>query len=124
MNYTAAALLIGSVLLMIAATLTVSAPTYVPIARVDLSLVEASLRHATLNALVAYVNGKASSVEAALRQNLNALDKRLVPWSSYSVLSYSPSTPSGYWPEASLSVKYAIDVGGRAASTLEAFPFT
>jgi len=113
LNYTTAALLIGSVLLMVASALVLSAPTYVPIARVDLSLVEASLRHATLNALAAYVNGKASSVEAALRQNLNALDKRLVPWSSYSVLSYSPSMPSGYWPEASLSVKYTIDVGGR-----------
>jgi len=114
LNYTTAALLIGSVLLMIAMTLTVSAPTYVPIAKVDLSLVEASLRHVALNALVAYVNKKASSVEVALSQNLDALDKRLVPWSSYAVLSYSPSTPSGYWPEASLSVKYTIDVGGRA----------
>jgi len=113
LNYTTAALLIGSVLLMVASALVLNAPTYVPIAKVDLSLVEASLGHAALNALVAYVNGKASSLVEALSQNLNALDKRLVPWSSYVVLSYSPSTPSGYWSEASLSVKYTIDVGGR-----------
>lgn len=38
MNYTASALLIGAVLMMVAGALAVNAPTYVPIARVDLSL--------------------------------------------------------------------------------------
>jgi hypothetical protein len=38
LNYTASALLIGAVLMMVAGALAVNAPTYVPIARVDLSL--------------------------------------------------------------------------------------
>jgi hypothetical protein len=46
---------------------------------VDLSLAEASLKHATINALVGYVNNKYADVSTALSQNLNALDKRFVP---------------------------------------------
>jgi len=114
LNYTASALLIGAVLMMVAGALAVNAPTYVPIARVDLSLAEASLKHATINALVGYVNKKYADVNAALSQNLNVLDRRFVPWSSYAIQSYSPSSTSSYWSEASLSVKYAVSVGGRS----------
>jgi hypothetical protein len=114
LNYTTSALLIGAVLMMVAGALAVNAPTYVPIARVDLSLAEASLKHATINALVGYVNGKYTNVNVALSQNLNALDRRFVPWSSYAIQSYSPSSTSSYWSEASLSVKYAVSVGGRS----------
>jgi hypothetical protein len=113
-NYTASALLIGAILMMVAGALAVNAPTYVPIARMDLSLAEASLKHATINALVGYVNGKYTNVNVALSQNLNALDRRFVPWSSYAIQSYSPSSTSSYWSEASLSVKYTMSVGGRS----------
>ncbi len=114
MIFTMVALIMGSVLLMVASTLTVNAPTYVPIARTDLSTVEASLRHATLNALAGYVNKKHTDINVALSQNLDALDKRLVPWSSYTVLSYSPMSTSSHWSEASLSVKYTIETGKRS----------
>lgn len=114
MNYTASALLIGAVLLMVAGALAVNAPTYVPIARVDLSLAEASLEHATINALVGYVNGKYTSVNTALSQNLNVLDRRFVPWSSYAIQSYSPTSTASPWSEASLFVKYTMSVGGRS----------
>jgi len=112
-NYTVVALLVGSVMLMVASALATNAPAYVPIARVDLSTAEASLRHAALNALAAYVNGKAPTVGTALSQNLNALDERFVPWSSYTILSYSPTFTADYWSEASLFVKYTLSVGGR-----------
>jgi hypothetical protein len=114
LSYTASALLIGAVLLMVTGALAMNAPTHVPIIRVDLSLVEASLKHATLNALVGYVNRKYADVNTALSQNLNALDKRFVPWSSYIIQSYSPTSTVGYWSEASLFVKYALNVGGRS----------
>jgi len=112
-NYTVVALLVGFVMLMVAGALATNAPTYVPIAKVDLSTAEASLRHATLNALAAYVNGKAPTVGVALSQNLNALDGRFVPLSSYMILSNNPALAVGYWSEASLSVKYTLSVGGR-----------
>jgi hypothetical protein len=114
LNYTASALLIGAVLLMVAGALAVNAPTYVPIARVDISLAEASLKHATINALVGYVNKKYADVNTALSQNLNVLDRRFVPLTSYTVQSYSPTSTSSYWSEASLSVKYTMSVGGRS----------
>jgi hypothetical protein len=67
LNYTTSALLIGAVLLMVAGVLAVNAPTYVPIARVDLSLAEASLKHATLNALIGYVNKKYTDMNTAVK---------------------------------------------------------
>jgi hypothetical protein len=114
LNYTASALLMGAVLMMVAGALAVNAPTYVPIARMDLSLAEASLKHATINALVGYVNKKYADVNVALSQNLNVLDRRFVPLSSYAIQSYTPTSTASYWSEASLSVKYTMSVGGRS----------
>ena len=89
------------------------------IARVDLSLAEASLKHATINALVGYLKAiedrKNVNIDHFLRQNSETLDKRFVPWiSPYEVGECRPSPSSGYWSEASLSVKYTMSVGGRS----------
>ena len=121
MNYTATALLIGSVLIMVAGALVVNAPTYVPIARVDLSLVEVSLKQATLNALVGYVNRKYADVNTALSWNTDpsVLDRRFVPLNltkPYIILFFNPVSTMGYWSEASLSVKYTLSVGGRSVN--------
>jgi hypothetical protein len=120
-NYTATALLIGSVLIMVAGALVVNAPTYVPIARVDLSLVEVSLKQATLNALVGYVNRKYADVNTALSRNTDpsVLDRRFVPLNltkPYIILFFNPVSTMGYWSEASLSVKYTLSVGGRSVN--------
>jgi hypothetical protein len=120
-NYTATALLIGSVLIMVAGALVVNAPTYVPIARVDLSLVEVSLKQATLNALVGYVNRKYADVNTALSWNTDpsVLDRRFVPLNltkPYIILFFNPVSTMGYWSEASLSVKYTLSVGGRSVN--------
>ena len=112
MNYTAASLVIGITLLAITVSIAVNAPHYMCIAQVSLSTIEASLRHATLNALIAHLCGK--SVKTALRENIEALDPRYVPLSRYRVVECHPVDVSTPWPKALLKVEYWIALGDKA----------